>query len=79
LTPQSQLAYRNLKGTCKAADTRKIYTKALRSFMEYLRVEDKQYDKLLEKDPKLIQADIIDWVSYLKDLLLLGNSLVIST
>jgi hypothetical protein len=47
--------------------------------MEYLRIEDKQYDKLLEKDPKLIQADIIDWVSYLKDLLLLGNSLVIST
>jgi integrase len=35
--------------------------------MEYLHIEKNEYDKLLDKDPKLIQADIIDFISFLKD------------
>lgn len=34
--------------------------------MDYLRIDRHQYQKLLEKDPKLIQMDICDFILYLK-------------
>lgn len=34
--------------------------------MDYLKIDRHQYQKLLEKDPKLIQMDICDFILYLK-------------
>jgi hypothetical protein len=34
--------------------------------MQFLKLDKEQYDKLLEKDHKLIQGDIIDFISYMK-------------
>jgi site-specific recombinase XerD len=34
--------------------------------MDYLRIPRENYDKLLDKDPKLIQMDIIDFIKYLR-------------
>jgi integrase len=35
--------------------------------MRYLNLPSESYDKLIEKDPKLIQMDICDFISYLKE------------
>ena len=43
-----------------------MYSKALRYFMSYLKLSPQDYDKLLDKDPKAIQMDICDFVSYMK-------------
>lgn len=46
--------------------TRQHYVKALHYFMIYLGIPLGVYDKLLEKDPKHIQMDICDFVTYLR-------------
>lgn len=46
--------------------TRQHYIKALHYFMTYLHIPLDAYDKLLEKDPKHIQMDICDFVTYLR-------------
>jgi site-specific recombinase XerD len=61
------LALRNFVQTCRSPETRKIYLAALHYFIDYLKVGHDQYDRLLEKDPKLIQMDISDYITYLKD------------
>jgi hypothetical protein len=60
------LAYHNFVETCRSPATRKGYVKALTYFMSYLHLQPDAYDKLLEKDPKLIQMDVCDFVSYLR-------------
>jgi site-specific recombinase XerD len=34
--------------------------------MDYLKLPSYEYDKLLDKDPKLIQMDICDYITYLR-------------
>ena len=46
--------------------TRQHYVKGLGYFMDYLHLSHDAYDKLLEKDPKHIQMDICDFVTYLR-------------
>ena len=46
--------------------TRQHYVKVLHYFMIYLHIPLDAYDKLLEKDPKHIQMDICDFVTYLR-------------
>jgi hypothetical protein len=65
-TTVASLAYRNFIDTCRSRATRKVYIKALRYFMGYLRLPLQVYDKLLDKDPKSIQMDICDFISYLR-------------
>jgi hypothetical protein len=62
------LAYRNFTETCRSEATRRGYVKALTYFMTYLCLPSDAYDKLLppEKDPKIIQMDVCDFVSYLR-------------
>jgi hypothetical protein len=43
-----------------------MYSKALQYFMSYLRLSQQDYDKLLDKDPKSIQMDICDFVTFMK-------------
>jgi integrase len=60
------LAFRNFVETCRSPATRKVYLFGLHSFMSYLKIQHDQYDKLLEKDPKIIQMDICDFVLHMK-------------
>jgi hypothetical protein len=60
------LAYHNFVDTCRSQATRRVYVKALRYFMGYLRLSLQAYDKLLDKDPKFIQMDICDFITFMK-------------
>jgi integrase len=63
---KSELAYRCFVDTCRSPATREIYTLALSFFMSYLKLPPREYDKLLDKDPKLIQTDICDFITHLR-------------
>jgi site-specific recombinase XerD len=52
--------------TCRSPATRDIYIRALSFFMSYLKLPSGTYDKLLDKDPKLIQMDICDFITHLR-------------
>jgi hypothetical protein len=43
-----------------------MYAKALSYFMKYLGLNVNDYDKLLDKDVKLIQMDICEFITHLK-------------
>ena len=59
----SSRVYRNLIETCRSPSTRILYSKALRYFMSYLHLPNDAYDRLVEKEPKLIQMDICDFIT----------------
>jgi integrase len=63
----SYTAYRNFVQTCRSAETRKIYVNALHYYMDYLKLGHEEYDRLLDKDTKLIQMDICDYITYLRN------------
>jgi integrase len=63
---KSQLAYRIFVDTCRSPATRQVYTLALSFFMSYLKLPSGAYDKLLDKDPKTIQMDICDFITYMR-------------
>jgi integrase len=62
----NQIAKDNFLNACKTAATRILYQKGLDYFMDYIRLEHEEYDKLLERDPKLIQMDIIRFITHMK-------------
>ena len=35
--------------------------------MDYIQIPRSEYDKLLEKDPKIIQMDICDYITFLRE------------
>jgi site-specific recombinase XerD len=62
-------AYRNFVDTCKSKATRDLYTNGLKYFMAYLRIPPTMegYDRLVNMDVKIIQANICEYVTYLRD------------
>jgi integrase len=69
LTPavdRSHQAYRCFVDTCRSEATRTGYVRALGFFMDYLKIPRGSYDRLLDKDPKLIQMDICDFITHLR-------------
>jgi integrase len=62
--------YRNFINSCKSEATKNDYHKGLSYFMNYLKIErEDDYSKLIDgRDTKIIQADIIDWITYMKDI-----------
>jgi integrase len=56
----------NFLNTCKSFATRELYQKAIDYYSRFLKIENDDYDKLLEKDPKLIQEDICHFIKWLK-------------
>jgi integrase len=66
-------AYRNFIHSLKSPKTRFEYIRSLRYYMAWLKLDvlsdnsSSSYDKLLQKDPKLITSDIIEFIIYLKD------------
>lgn len=52
------LAFGNFINTCRSHATRAIYQKSLHYFMDYLKIERNEYEKLLTIEPKLIQMNI---------------------
>jgi integrase len=65
----SKEAFRNFADACRSSETRTVYTQSLHYFMDYLRLSQDDYDKLLPptKDPRTIQNDIRDYIKYLKN------------
>jgi hypothetical protein len=47
--------------------TRQHYVKALHYFMTYLHIPLDAYDKLLDSDSKILQMNICDYISHLKN------------
>jgi integrase len=62
----NQIAKDNFLNACKTAATRILYGKGLDYFMDYIKLGREEYDKLLERDPKLIQMDIIRFINHMK-------------
>ena len=62
----SSYAYHQLVNTCRSPVTRQLYIKGLRYFMTYLGIPLDAYDKLLDKEPKIIQMNVCDFVVYLR-------------
>ena len=65
-TTSPTLVYRQFIETCKNPSTRQTYVLALHHFMRYLGLDVSDYDKLLDKDTKLIQLDICNFITYIK-------------
>jgi integrase len=63
---RSHQAYRCFVDTCRSEATRSAYVRALGFFMDYLKIPRGSYDRLLDKDSKLIQMDICDFITYLR-------------
>lgn len=65
----SSLAYRNFVDTCRSPTTKKYYQRGLSYFMDFLKVERGAYYKILppERDQCVIQMDICDFISYMKN------------
>jgi hypothetical protein len=72
VTTTDSIAYRNFVNTCRSAKTRKDYERSLHYYISYLRLElDKLneqslYDYLVQQDPKVIQMNICDYITYLR-------------
>ena len=64
---KSNIAYRQFVETCRSPATESMYSNALRYFMSYLKIPHDRYDKLLDVDSKIIQMNICDYVSHLKN------------
>ena len=62
----STLAYHNFTQTCRSPSTRRIYEIGLHNFMDFLKIPDNPYDRLVEKDHKHIQMDICNLIIYLR-------------
>jgi integrase len=61
----SSTAKDNFLHSCKTADTLRLYQMVIRYFMDYLKLGREEYDRLLEKDPKLITIDICHFITWL--------------
>src|SRR4051794_15586479 len=60
--------YRNFINSCRSEATKKDYRKSLSYFMDYMSIEAEDYAKLIEgRDVRIIQADIINWITHMKD------------
>ena len=52
------LAFGNFINPCRSPATCVIYQKSLHYFMDYLKIERNEYEKLLTIEPKFIQMNI---------------------
>jgi integrase len=62
-TSTTSLAKYNFMSTCKSPATQYTYLKGLSYFMDYVKVDREDFAKLLDKDPKLIQMDICQFIT----------------
>ena len=62
----NHIAYRNFVHSIKSPRTCIEYVRSLRIYMSWLSVYD-NYDAMLQKDPRLIASDIIDFIIYLRN------------
>ena len=71
MTEQEQLSEEetpegNFLNACKSAATETLYQKGLNYFMDFIKLGREEYDKLLEREHKKIQMDIIRFINHLK-------------
>jgi site-specific recombinase XerD len=58
-------SYRNFIQSIKSANTKIDYARGLKYFLKFMKAAE--YNDLLDKEPKLIQSDIIDDIIYLRE------------
>lgn len=61
------LAKYNFVSTCRSEATKETYLRGMNYFMDFVKVDREKYDKLLEKDPKIIQMDICRFITEFRD------------
>jgi hypothetical protein len=66
--------YRNFVNAVRAEQTRNKYVYALKKFMLYTKCED--LDRLVKTEPRLVEAQIIDWIVYLRQEQKLSHGIV---
>lgn len=60
--------YRLFIQSIKSPHSRVVYADSLRYFMDFIKIGPEEYHKLIDgKDSKLIQADIIEYIIYLRE------------
>lgn len=59
--------YRNFIHSLRSSATKTDYTRALKYFMDFLKLDHNDYSSLLPSDPKLIQSNIIDFLIFLRE------------
>jgi integrase len=65
--------YKNFINSCRSEATKRGYRNGLSYFMDYLHIEAENYQLLVDgRDVKVIQADIIEWITHMKDVALLS-------
>jgi integrase len=62
----SSYAFQTFVNTCRSPITRQQYVKGLHYFMAYLHLPLDAYDRLLDKDVKIIQMNVCDFVVHLR-------------
>jgi hypothetical protein len=60
------LAFGNCICTCRSRATRVTYQRSLHYFIDYLKIDRNEYEKLLTIDPKLIQMNNCNFVLSLR-------------
>lgn len=63
----SQEVYRSFFSSLPSEVTREYYHRWLHYFMDWLQIYGEEYDRLLDYDPRMLQARIIDYVIWMKD------------
>lgn len=61
------LAFRNFSLTCRSTSTRAGYASALHHFMDYLKLDNSDYNRLLDRDPKHIEMDISQYILHMQE------------
>jgi hypothetical protein len=68
LNSSNENYYRNFKNSIKSNDTFKTYDYKLKGFMKYKGITPGEYSQLIDgKDLKVIEADVIDFIVFLKE------------
>lgn len=63
---KAEQALSNLTDTCRSKATQISYVKGLNYYTQFIGIQKGAYDQLIDKDPKVIQQEISQYVIHLK-------------
>ncbi|HZD36081.1 MAG TPA: hypothetical protein VE130_12825, partial [Nitrososphaeraceae archaeon] len=72
----SHEAYRRFISSLPSEASKNIYSTWLHYFMDWMRIEREEYDRLLDHDPRMLQSKIIEYTIWMKDEKKLSSSSV---
>ena len=66
-TTQSKIAFSNFINAIKSPETKEKYSYNFLKYTEYLNIKRDNISDLLQKDVRIIQSDIIEYIMKLRD------------